>query len=91
MLEDFSVDEVLNHIFTPDNFELPYCFNVSIEDDLALEEAEFFHLNVFTDDISVNFKISSILVEIQDNDSKCCTAVSTHVHIITSMKFCQHM
>ena len=64
------MDEELGHIFTPDNFEMPYCFDVSIEDDLALEDTESFHLNLLTDDQNVNVKISTLVLEIEDNDSK---------------------
>ena len=64
------MDGPLNHAFTPENFEVPYCFNVSIEDDYALENTEAFHLNVVSEDTGVDFKISSVTVEIQDNDSE---------------------
>lgn len=69
---DFSVDGPLSHTFTPDSFEAPYCFNITIEDDLALENLEIFVLNLFSEDSSVDFKVPVLTVEIQDNDSKTC-------------------
>ena len=68
---DFFVDGALNRItFTPEDNEIAFCFNVTIVNDLALEDTEIFQLNIFTEDLSIILKNSLIVFEIQDDDGK---------------------
>ena len=67
---DFLLDGPVEHTFSADNFEMPYCFNVVILDDMACEESETFSLSVVSKDLSVRMKIPTLTVQIRDNDSK---------------------
>ena len=60
--------------FTPDTFQEPYCFQVAIEDDLVLEDDEFFEL-FLSGDIGVRVK-NSLRITIVDNDGKVWTSVN---------------
>ena len=56
--------------FTPDNFQTPYCFPISIMDDQIVENREDFSLILSASDKYVNFKIVEHMVEIIDDDCK---------------------
>ena len=55
-------------IFTPDNFDTPYCFVVPIMDDMVVETTESFSLILSTFDEDVNLKITEHTIEIVDDD-----------------------
>lgn len=67
---DFLLDGPVEHTFSADNFEIPYCFNVVILDDMACEDLETFNINVVSEDLNVRIKIPTLTVQIRDNDSK---------------------
>ena len=71
--------------FTPDNFNNVLCINVSILDDLILEDREYFSLSLCSDDKFVTFKDDFSSVWIEDDDCKLhvnlnihCMRVSAH-------------
>lgn len=65
---DIDFNTARHFTFTPVNFETPYCFSVSIEDDEVVEDQEDFTLSLTSSDVDVLVKKDSHTVFIVDND-----------------------
>ena len=79
---DFDFDGRRTFTFNESNFEMQYCFQVTIEDDGFLEDTETFSLIVSADEESgahVSMKNARHRVGIYDDDSMLnCRVAFTH-------------
>lgn len=76
---DYTTNDTRQFVFTPENFDTPYCFNVSIRDDNVTETTENFSLKLSSEDEDVKFKRSELQLEIEDNDCKPMV-ITIHKH-----------